>query len=54
MRAVNIGAEASFFDLFGTPTGETLLEKNFPLLQICNAASRGFLSHPVADPARDR
>lgn len=32
---MNIGAEASFFDLFGASTGETLLEKNFPLLQKC-------------------
>jgi hypothetical protein len=36
---MNIGAEASFFDLFGASTGETLLEKNFPLLQVRSATS---------------
>lgn len=41
--AVNIGAQASFFDLFDASTGKTLFEKNFPLFQKCvgsTAASR--------------
>lgn len=36
--SVNIGAEASFFDLSGTSTGETLFEKSFSWLQICVGA----------------
>ncbi|KAN0134690.1 hypothetical protein V8E53_007475 [Lactarius tabidus] len=32
--AVNIGAQASFFDLFDASTGDTLFKKNFPLLQV--------------------
>jgi len=41
--AVNIGAEASFFDLFDASTGKTLFKKDFPLLQKCvgsNVVSR--------------
>ena len=32
--AVNIGAQASFFDLFDASTGAELFNKNFPLLQV--------------------
>jgi hypothetical protein len=35
--SVNIGAEASFFDLSGTSTGETLFEKSFSWLQVRHA-----------------
>ncbi|KAI9437319.1 hypothetical protein H4582DRAFT_339196 [Lactarius indigo] len=31
--AVNVGAQASFFDLFNASTGTTLFDKSFPLLQ---------------------
>ncbi|KAH9053109.1 hypothetical protein EDB87DRAFT_291780 [Lactarius vividus] len=31
--AVNVGAQASFFDLFNASTGTTLFDKTFPLLQ---------------------
>ncbi|KAH9167921.1 hypothetical protein EDB89DRAFT_1994780 [Lactarius sanguifluus] len=31
--AVNLGARASFFDLFDASTGKTLFDKSFPLLQ---------------------
>jgi hypothetical protein len=47
--AVNIGAQASFFDLFDASTGKTLFEKNFPLFQVRHAHV-GFLSHSVANP----
>ncbi|KAF8266395.1 hypothetical protein EI94DRAFT_1803173 [Lactarius quietus] len=33
--AVNIGAQASFFDLFDASTGTTIFDKSFPLLQKC-------------------
>jgi len=33
--AVNIGAQAAFFDLFSASTGKTLFDKSFPLLQKC-------------------
>jgi hypothetical protein len=36
--AVNIGAEASFFDLFDASTGKTLFKKDFPLLQVRHAS----------------
>ena len=42
--AVNIGAQASFFDLFNASTGTTLFDKSFPLLQVRHA-SRDFLSY---------
>jgi hypothetical protein len=32
---VGIGAQGSFFGLFGASTGESLFEKNFPLFQVC-------------------
>ena len=32
--AVNIGAQAAFFDLFKASTSDTLFDKNFPLLQV--------------------
>ena len=36
--AVNIGAEDSFFDIFGASTSKTLFKKDFPLLKVCNTA----------------
>ncbi len=38
--AVNIGAQASFFDFFDESTGATLFDKSFPLLQQVRHASR--------------
>ena len=36
--AVNIGAQAAFFDLFNASTGATLFDKSFPLLQVRHAS----------------
>jgi hypothetical protein len=47
--AVNIGAEASFIDLFNASTGLTLFNKSFPLPQVRHA-SRGILLHPRVTP----
>ena len=42
--AVNVGAEAAFFNVFNASTNDTLFDKNFPLLQV---RQRCFLSsHP--------
>ena len=42
--AVNVGAEAAFFNVFNASTNDTLFDKNFPLLQVCQHC---FLSsHP--------
>ena len=46
--AVNIGAEAAFFDLFNASTNETLFDKNFPLLQVRQKTA--FSCIPVANP----
>jgi hypothetical protein len=46
---VNMGAEASFADLFDASTGEMPFEKIFSPLRVRNAP-RGFLSHPVLNP----
>ena len=43
--AVNVGAQASFFDLFDAFTGANLFNKNFPLLQVRHP-SRGIPSNP--------
>jgi hypothetical protein len=43
--AVNIGAEASFIDLFNASTGLTLFNKSFPLPQVRHV-SRGIILHP--------
>ena len=32
--AVNVGAEAAFFNVFNASTNDTLFDKNFPLLQV--------------------
>jgi len=47
--AVNIGAHASFFDLFNASTGAKLFNKNFPLLQKCVG-----LSNSTSEPVKGR
>jgi hypothetical protein len=46
--AVNIGAQAAFFDLFSASTGKTLFDKSFPLLQVRIHFFRIHAQQPVA------
>ena len=50
--AVNIGAQAAFFDLFNASTSDTLFDKNFPLLQVRQNAL--FLASPWLTPVHGR
>ena len=46
--AVNIGAQAAFFDLFSASTGKTIFDKTFPILQVRICLFR----HPTRKPRR--
>ena len=46
--AVNIGAQAGFFDLFSASTGKTIFDKTFPILQVRICLFR----HPTRKPRR--
>ncbi|KAH8985711.1 hypothetical protein EDB92DRAFT_2027166 [Lactarius akahatsu] len=52
--AVNVGAQASFFDLFNASTGTTLFDKSFPLLQQKCVGVSNSISVPSKQPVARR